>query len=432
MEIHRTIFHLDMDAFFASVEQACDPRLQGKPILVCGAQSRTVVLSPSYEARAYGVKTGMTVPEAQRLCPSIVCVPADNAKYTDTCCRIVSILQDYTPLLEVTSVDEAFLDMTGSLGLWSGIGPHGQAHRNLPSEQGEREGATRAPAIEAIARSIKKRIHSQFGLSCSIGVAPNKLLAKLGSRIRKPNGLVIIHSEDIPILLEDLPVKELCGIGPGTETVLATLGIRTCGELGRAPVETLRIRFGIMGERLHQMGLGIDDSPVLSMEALPEAKGVGHSMTLSRDVGDREVLSRYLLQLSEKVGRRMRREGYRGRIVSITLRYRDFTTFTKQHKCARYLDDGQGIFKVALEIFNTLSLKQSVRLVGVSVSDLVRDLHQLPLFDEERRRRSVLTAMDQVNDRYGEFCITWGTLLNRYPHKEVISPAWKPKGVKRY
>ncbi len=406
MKTPRTIFHLDMDAFFASVEQACDPRLQGKPILVCGAQSRTVVLSPSYEARAYGVKTGMTVPEAQRLCPSILCVPADNTKYTDTCCRIVSILQDYTPLVEVTSVDEAFLDMTGSLDLW------GEA--------------------EAIAQSIKKRIHSQFGLSCSIGVAPNKLLAKLGSRIRKPNGLVIIHSEDIPILLEDLPVKELCGIGPGTETVLATLGIRTCGELGRAPVETLRIRFGIMGERLRQMGLGIDDSPVLSMEALPEAKGVGHSMTLSRDVEDREILSRYLLQLSEKVGRRMRREGYRGRIVSITLRYRDFTTFTKQHKCARYLDDGQGIFKVALEIFNTLSLKQSVRLVGVSVSDLVRDLHQLPLFDEERRRRSVLTAMDQVNDRYGEFCITWGTLLNRYPHKEVISPAWKPKGVKRY
>jgi DNA polymerase-4 len=303
-------------------------------------------------------------------------------------------------------VDEAFLDVTGSLELLGNA--------------------------ETIARSIKKEIQSQLCLSCSIGVAPNKLLAKLGSRIRKPNGLVIIHSEDIPILLRNLPVKELCGIGPGTETVLATLGIRTCGELGRTPVETLRIRFGIMGERLHQMGLGIDNSPVLSMEALPEAKGVGHSMTLPRDVEDRETLSRHLLQLSEKVGRRMRREGYRGRIVSVTLRYRDFSTFTKQHKGARYLDDGQGIFKMALEIFNTFSLKQSVRLVGVSVSDLVRDLHQLPLFDEEKKRRSVLTAMDRVNDRYGEFCITWGTLLNRYLHKEVISPAWKPKGVKRY
>ena len=406
MQTHRTIFHLDMDAFFASVEQACDPRLRGRPILVCGAQSRTVVLSPSYEARAYGVKTGMTVPEAQRLCPSIICVPADNAKYTDTCCRIVPILQDYTPLVEVTSVDEAFLDVTGSLGLL------GEA--------------------EAMARSIKKRILGRFGLSCSIGVAPNKLLAKLGSGIKKPDGLVIIRSEDIPILLEDLPVKELCGIGAGTEAALAALGICTCGELGRVPVETLRTRFGIMGERLHQMGLGIDNSQVLSMEALPEAKGVGHSMTLSRDIGDREVLSCYLLQLSEKVGRRMRREGYRGRVVSITLRYRDFTTFTRQHQCARHLDDGHEIFKVALEIFNTLSLKQPARLVGVSVSGLVKDLHQLPLFDEEKRHRAVLSAMDQVNDRYGEFCITWGTLLNRYPHKGVISPAWKPKGIKRY
>jgi DNA polymerase-4 len=348
----------------------------------------------------------MTVPEARRLCPSIICVPADNAKYTDTCCRIVSILQDYTPLVQVTSVDEAFLDVTGSLKLWGGV--------------------------EILARSIKKRIQSQFGLSCSIGIAPNKLLAKLGSGMKKPDGLVIIRPEDIPILLEDLPVKKLCGIGPGMEAALAALGIRTCGELGRASVETLRTRFGIMGECLHQMGLGIDDSPVLSMEAQPEAKGVGHSMTLSRDIGDREVLNRYLLQLSEKVGRRMRREGYRGRIVSITLRYKDFTTFTRQHKCARYLDDGHGIFRVALEIFNALSLQQPVRLVGVSVSDLVKDLHQLPLFDEDRRRRSVLTAMDQVNDRYGEFCITWGTLLNRYPHKEVISPAWKPKGIRRY
>jgi DNA polymerase-4 len=406
MQTHRTIFHLDMDAFFASVEQACDPRLQGKPILVCGAQSRTVVLSPSYKARAYGVKTGMTVPEAKRLCPSIICVPADNAKYTDTCCRIVAILQDYTSLVEVTSVDEAFLDVTGSLGLF------GQP--------------------EAMARSIKKRIRDQLGLSASIGGAPNKLLAKLGSGFKKPDGLVIIRPEDIPILLEHLPVKELCGIGPGTEAALAALGIRTCGELGRASVETLRTRFGIMGERLHQMGLGIDEIPVLSAEAQPEAKGVGHSMTLPKNIGDREVLACYLLQLSEKVGRRMRREGYRGRIISITLRYSDFTTFTRQHKCARDLDDGHEIFKIALEIFTALSLKQAVRLVGVSVSGLVKDLHQLPLFVEEKKRRAVLSAMDQVNDRYGEFCITWGTLLNRHHHKGVISPAWKPKGVKRY
>jgi DNA polymerase-4 len=406
MPTSRTIFHLDMDAFFASVEQVCDPRLRGKPILVCGSQSRTVVLSPSYEARAYGVKTGMTVPEAKRLCPSIICVPADNAKYTDACCRIVSILQDYTPLVEVTSVDEAFLDVTESLGLF-GRG-------------------------EAMAQAIKKRIRNQLGLSCSIGVAPNKLLAKVGSRLKKPDGLVIIRTEDIPVILEHLPVKEICGIGPGTEAALAAMGIRTCGELGRIPVEVLRTRFGILGERLHQMGLGSDDSPVRSVDTQSEAKGVGHSMTLPRDISDREVLSCYLLQLSEKVGRRMRREGYRGRIISITIRYSDFTTFTRQHRCNHYLDDGHEIFRAALGIFNSIHLKQAVRLVGVTVSGLIKDFHQLVLFAEDKRRRAVLSAMDQVNDRYGEFCITWGTLLDRSHHKKVISPAWRPKGIKQY
>jgi len=418
MPAFRTIFHLDMDAFFASVEQACDPRLQGKPILVCGAQSRTVVLSPSYEARAYGVKTGITVPEAKRLCPSIICVPADNAKYTDTCCRIVSILQDYTPLVEVTSVDEAFLDVTGCLGLFSASG--GGADSPGP------------PQAENMARSIKKQIRNQLGLSCSIGIAPNKLLAKLGSWLKKPDGLVIIRPEDIPILLEHLPVKELCGIGPGTEAALAAMGIRTCGELGSAPVEALRTRFGILGERLHQVGLGMDDRPVLSVDAQPEPKGVGHSMTLSRDISDREVLSCYLLQLSEKVGRRMRREGYRGRIVSISLRSSDFTTLTRQHKCNHYLDDGHEIFRVAVGIFNTIHLRQAVRLVGVSVSGLIKGLYQIPLFAEDKRRRAVLSAMDQVNDRYGEFCITWATLLDRHRHKRVISPAWRPKGIKQY
>ena len=414
MPIFRTIFHLDMDAFFASVEQACDPRLRGKPILVCGAQSRTVVLSPSYEARAYGVKTGMTVPEAKRLCPSIICVPADNAKYTDTCCRMVSVLQNYTPLVEVTSVDEAFLDVTGSLGLFGGA--------DSPDP----------PQAEDMAQSIKKQIRNQLGLSCSIGVAPNKLLAKLGSGLKKPDGLVIIRPEDISILMEHLPVKELCGIGPSTEATLAAMRIRTCGELGRAPVEALRTRFGILGERLHQMGLGLDDSPVLAVDTQPEAKGVGHSMTLPQDISDREVLSCYLLQLSEKVGRRMRREGYRGRMVSTTLRYSDFTTLSRQHRCNHYLDDGHEIFRVALGIFNAIPLKQAVRLVGVTVSDLIKGFNQLSLFVEDKRRRGVLSVMDQVNDRYGEFCITWGTLLNRYRHKGVISPAWKPKGIKRY
>lgn len=418
MALLRTILHLDMDAFFASVEQACDPRLRGRPILVCGSQPRTVVLSPSYEARAYGVKTGMTVPEAKRLCPRIICVPADNAKYTDTCSRIISILQDYTPLVEVFSVDEAFLDVTGSLG--------------GTSTSGRESGLAMEDAVTKLARSIKKRIRDELGLSCSIGIAPNKLLAKLGSGLKKPDGLVIIRPEDVPALLETLPVRELCGIGPAIEATLTSMGIRTCGQLGRTPVENLRARFGILGERLHRMGQGLDESPVIPLESQPEAKGIGHSMTLSKDLTDRQALAAYLLQLSEMVGRRMRREGYRGRIVSVTFRYRDFTTFSRQHTGSRYLDDGREIFKEALRILNATRFVQPIRLIGVSISGLIRGLHQLPLFSEDKKRRAVLSIMDQVNDRYGEFCITWGTLLDRYRHKGVISPAWRPRGVKRY
>lgn len=406
---NRTVVHVDMDAFFASVEQRDEPRLLGRPIAVTGAQARTVILSPSYEARAFGVKTGQTAPEARQRCPGLVIVPARNACYTEACDEIVAILRAFTPMVEVYSIDESFLDITASLRLFGG-------------------------AVE-IARQIKRRIETELGLRCSIGIAPNKLLAKLGSNRDKPNGLVIIRPEDIGGLLEDLPVDELWGIGPQTTTALAALGVRTCGDLGRVPVEMLEARFGILGERLKAMGQGRDDSPVIPTEQAPAAKTIGHSMTLAQDTTDREALERVLLQLAEMVARRMRREagalGYRGRTVCVTFRYADFTTFTHQTTLAHATDDGSAIARAAVAIFRRLRLRQAIRLLGVSVSHVEQGAEQLSLFEADRRRARALKAMDAVNDRFGEFTVTWATLHDRVRRAGVISPAWRPEGSRR-
>lgn len=403
--INRTIIHIDMNAFFASIEQQINPALRGKPIAVIGSHERTVVTTSSYEARAYGVKTGMTKYEAKRLCPHIILVAGNTNRYTDACRRLVEIYLQYTPLVEVYSIDEVFLDVTGSMMLF------GDA--------------------ETIARKIKKDIRERLGRpTCSIGIAHNKLLAKLASDMEKPDGLVIISHENLEKLLEQLPVKELCGIGSRLESHLAALEIKTCGELRRASIHLLKNRFGVIGERLKYMAQGIDDSPVIPMGQEPDAKSVGHSMTLDKDVSSVETLERRILQLSEMVGRRLRRGGYMGRTIALTLRYSDFTTFTKQCSIETYMNNSLDIYIVARDILNTIRLQKPIRLVGVSVCNLIKNIAQIPLFSAERNKQAATRAMDDINDRYGDFCITWGALIERYHHKGVISPSWRPDGIK--
>ncbi len=404
----RSILHIDMNAFFASVEQRANPALRGRPMAVIGSVNRGVILSPSYEARAFGVKTGMLYHEAKRLCPGIAFTPADSAKYSHACKRLILIWERYSPVVELFSIDEAFLDVTGCEALF------GDPVR--------------------IALQIKEAVWEEESLTCSIGIAPNKLLAKLGSDMVKPDGLVLITPEDIPEVLEHLPVKELCGIGPNLTQQLAAMGIRTCGELGRAPLRPLTARFGVVGERLREMGLGIDCSPVASLQEqeAEASRSIGHSMTLDRDCSDREELERHLLQLSEKVGRRLRRGGYRGRTVSVTLRYADFETFSRQRTMSQSLCHGLDIHAAANSLFHEIELQQPVRLIGVSVSGLARYGAQVPLFETERKRSFMVRAMDEINDRYGEFSVTWGSLAERHHHERVISPAWRPGGDREY
>ena len=400
----RVVMHIDMNAFFASVEQQANPELRGKPIAVIG-RGRTVVTTASYEARAFGVKTGMNTWQARQACPQVIFVIGDNRKYTHTSAEIMKMMLDYTPLLEVFSIDEAWLDVTHSLTIFG--------------------------SAENIAFLLKSRIRHRFGITCSIGIAPNKLLAKLASEMKKPDGLTIIPPAEVSRILEQMPVKELCGIGRKLERQLLMMGIRTCGELGRYPVERLSRKFGIVGERLQQMGRGIDNSPVVPAEDEQEVKSVGHSMTLERDIERRQDILKYLLQLSEMVGRRARRYGVAGRTVHLTIRFADFSTIGRQQTRKDHTNRSDEIFNEAVSVLDTLELEQPVRLLGVRITNLCYQGEQLPLFGDERRKVLATFAMDEVNDRYGGFAVTYGSVLdNGEKGSFVISPAWRPDGIK--
>ncbi len=402
----RTVMHLDMNSFFASVEQSANPELKGKPVVITGSQQRTVILTASYEARKFGIKTGMMLHEARKLCQDVIMVPADNRKYTHTSSLIMKMMSDYTPLIEVFSIDEAFMDVSHSLSLFT--------------------------SAENIAYLLKARIKHKFDITCSIGIAPNKLLAKLASEMKKPDGLTVIAPGNVSRVLENMPIKELCGIGRKMERHLNLLGIQTCGQLGRYPVDILKRKFGIVGERLHYMGLGVDDSPVIPAEEADEVKSVGHSMTLKRDISSRTEILRYLLQLSEMVGRRARRYGVAGKTVHLTIRYSDFSTMGKQATLPAQVNQSEDIYRGAVQILDTLDLEQPVRLLGVRITNLSYQREQLPLFDHERRKAFMVHAMDTVNNRFGDFTVTYGTLLGNNEEKgsHVISPAWKPEGIR--
>jgi DNA polymerase-4 len=381
----RIILHIDMDAFFISVEQRDDPSLKGKPAAVCGSLSRSVVTSATYEARPYGVRAGMSTQEAKRRCPQLILVEGNHSKYTETAARIFSIFRDYTPLVEVASIDEAYLDLTQSQLLFQ------------------------SPLH--VAQGIKERIRREEALTCSIGIAPNKLLSKLGSNLQKPDGLVLIQKEKIEELLKDLPVSKLYGIGPKLTEELNSFGLFGCGQLGKFPVSLLKKRFGIIGERLHEMGLGLDDSPVVPFDEEEDAKSISHSVTLEENTSDLNTLRKVLLQLSERVSRRMRQDGFYGKRIVLTVRYSDFYTFSKQKTVSKWIHSGNEIFREALEIFEWISHPKPIRLLGVGVSLLKKEWCQLDLFEKGDKKEKMLQAMDRVNERFGDWTLTWAGLF---------------------
>jgi len=398
------VMHLDMDAFFASVEQCVNPELRGRAIAVTGAAKRTVVTTASYEARAFGVRTGMNRFEAKRKCPHILFISGDNRKYMDVSTRIMNIIKSFSPLVEVYSVDEAFIDISGLGGLLGG-----------PMD---------------IGRAMKERIKAETGLTCSVGIGPNKLMAKLASKFDKPDGLTLIRACDVEGHIRDLPVGKLWGIGPNISARLAVMGIKTCAELGRAPAGILRTKFGIIGERLGAMGRGQYEDPVSPAGADDCVKSIGHSMTLPEDVSEKDAIKMYLLKLSEMVCARARRHGLRGWTVCLTLRYPDFYTFTRQRRMSRATNDTHTLYRAAKRLISSMRLKAPLRLIGVSLKGIVEGARQLPLFTDEARRERLLMAMDEINGRFGHSALTWSALLEPERTPGVISPAWRPSGVR--
>jgi DNA polymerase-4 len=399
------ILCVDMDAFFASVEQRDNPALRGKAIAVTGAGERTVITTSSYEARSFGVKTGMTVYEARRLCPHIILVTGDNAKYALVCSQLEKICLRFTPDLEIYSIDEVFLDITGSHHLFGG-----------PLE---------------CAYTIKETVRRELGITCTVGMAPNVLIAKLASDLAKPDGLRWVKEDEVRLLLESLPVKKLWGIGAHTEERLRALGIRTCGELGKASLPLLTRRFGVVGERLKAMGLGKLERPL--EVAASEPKSIGHSTTLPVDIWKRDEIVKCLLRLSERVGRRARRYGYKGRTVTLTVRYSDFKTFTRQSSLPAQTNDTGEIYRCAVSIFDGVQLARSVRLLGIALSSLGKEGEQMSLFEEpeKKKKAAVSKAIDTVNDKFGEHTLTYASTMDQEKEHKVISPAWRPSGVRK-
>ncbi|HKZ75178.1 MAG TPA: DNA polymerase IV [Actinomycetota bacterium] len=384
--VERSIVHVDMDAFYAAVEQRDRPEIRGKPVVVgADPRGRGVVSTASYEARRFGIHSAMPIGRAFRLCPHAVFLPVDMPKYARVSAGIMAILREFTPLVEPLSLDEAFLDLTASRALFG-------------------------PALQ-IARRIKARIRAEVGLSASAGVAPNKLLAKIASDLRKPDGLVEVRPGEEVSFLRDLPITRLWGVGPVGEAALTALGVRTIGQLARMPRRALAERFGAHGAQLWNLAHGKDDRPVVPWE---EPKSIGAEETFERDTTARARLHATLLAQADRVAEELRAQGLRGRTVTLKVRFADFRTLTRRNTLGAPTADDHEIFREAWEALLRLAPKEPVRLVGLSVSGLTRagDPRQLPLFGRPDRTEVVGRVVDELRARFGPDAVRRASLLS--------------------
>lgn len=372
----RTIMHVDMDAFFAAVEQLHRPELRGRPVIVGGdPNGRSVVSSASYEARAFGVHSAMPMAWARKLCPRGVFLPCDGARYGEASRMVFRILEQFTPDVEAASVDEAYLDVTGCERLFG-------------------------PPL-AIAKAVRARIAERLGLSASVGVASGRCVAKIASELAKPAGILMVLPGREAELLAPLPVGRMPGIGPVLEAKLTALGVRTLGDLARIDEALLERVFGVYGPLLRRRALGQDTA---GLHADEPAKSMGKETTFDQDLVDRAAVEAALATLAEKVCRRLRQEGVGARTFTVKLRYSDFHTCSRARTLPHPTHYDSVAIPAAWELFRQLDTRRlGVRLVGVTASRLQPMVHQPSLFDApaERRRRRLYAGVDTIRDRYG-------------------------------
>ncbi|MFL6076646.1 MAG: DNA polymerase IV [Mycobacteriales bacterium] len=398
------ILHVDMDAFYVSVELRTRPELRGRPVIVGGRGGRGVVLSASYEARKFGVRSALPMARALRLCPHAVVIPPRMAGYGEVSRHVMGIFHDVTPLVEPLSLDEAFLDVAGARRLLG------------------------RPA--AIGELIRARVHDEQGITCSVGVAPNKFLAKLASTSSKPDGLRVVPADRVLEFLHPLPLAALWGVGERTEAALRRLGLTTVGDIARTPVDTLRRAVGVAnGTHLYELAWGRDPRVVTPDE---RDKSVGAEETFEVDRTDPADLHRELLRLSERTASRLRAVQLAGRTVSIKVRFADFTTLTRARTLPAASDVAQEIYAAARALYDALGLERTpVRLIGVRVEKLVRvdrASRQLAFGERERGWREAEQAIDQVANRFGRRMVRPATLVNgddpapRSPRDARVNP----------
>ena len=390
MKDARTILHVDLDAFFAAVEQRDNPELRGKPVVVGGGgpNDRGVVSAASYEARKFGVKSAMPLRTAAALCPSAIFVPVSGRKYGAASKQVMAILGRFSPLVEQLSIDEAFLDVTGTEALL-GSG-------------------------EEVARKIKQAVRDEVGLTVSVGVASNRLVAKIASDLRKPDGLVVVPLGEERAFLAPLPIERLWGVGASTRRGLADYGVKTIGDLAVLPRDVLVRRFGRHGGDLATRAQGVGDTVVGDHDA---AKSVSQEHTYDVDTADWEVMEQTLLALSEGVGGRLRASDVLCSTVAVKIRDRDFVTITRQRTLAEPTDSTDVIWHTAVELTRREVRGKVIRLLGVAASGL-GEQQQLALFEAgDERRHLVEEASDAVRKRFGSRAIRRARLLDAHVHE---------------
>lgn len=379
MHSERYILHVDMDAFYASVEQMDNPSLKGKPVIVGGTvQQRGVVAAASYESRKFGIHSAMPTSQALKLCPHVILLPVRMERYAELSRQIIKIFNDYTPEVEQLSLDEAFLDVTGSTTLFG--------------------------SAEKIGREIKNRIKTETGLTASVGIAPNKFLAKMASDLQKPDGFVIITEENKQSILDPLDVSKIWGVGKVTARHLYDYGIRTVEQLRKSPLNYLQSILGNQAEDILLLAQGIDSRPV---EASREAKSISAEETFPQDIIDKNVLLEILFKQVEEVAARLREEKLEGKTITLKLRYKDFRTVTRSHTFENQTNVSKTLWREAKSVFEKWYLESAgqLRLLGFGVSGLAQQgSGQKLLFSEpqDNKQKKIDEVFDKIKRKYGD------------------------------
>ncbi|MFH1125183.1 MAG: DNA polymerase IV [Pseudomonadota bacterium] len=386
----RVILHVDMDAFYASVEQKDRPELRGRPVIVGGTTNRGVVSAASYEARRFGIHSAMPIFEARRKCPDGIFLPVRMGRYKEVSWKIMTLLEGYSPLVEQVSIDEAFVDISGLDRL------HGSS--------------------KEVASKIKLSIGLATSLTCSVGVAPGKVFAKIASDMNKPDGLTVIEPQDLSRVIQDLPINKVPGVGQKAVQRLQRLGVLTLGDVGKISETALLTEMGRFGARLLDLSKGIDNSPVVRFS---EAKSMSSEETLQTNTGDPRVLRQTLLALTETVGKRLRHGEHRGETVTLKLKRSDFTQITRSMTLEEPTSSTHAIYEVGLRLLEEYEGSGEFRLIGIGISNLT-SAHEIPkqlsLFEgadlKAKSWKQVEKAMDTIKERFGGDAIKRGTLLS--------------------